>query len=70
MNAFLNSTAENWPALPYGDNLQFALKARYKIAGIPTLVVLRADGSLVCANGRYQIVAKSHLAFADWLSSS
>ncbi|KAH7970811.1 hypothetical protein HPB49_015809 [Dermacentor silvarum] len=67
MNAFLNSTDENWPALPYGDKLQFALKARYKIAGIPALVVLRADGSLVCANGRPDIMAKSHLAFRDWL---
>ncbi|XP_037528137.1 nucleoredoxin-like protein 2 [Rhipicephalus sanguineus] len=68
MIAFVKSSHENWPALPYGDPLQFTLKARYKISGIPTLVVLNARGGLVCTNGRSNIVAMSHEAFKEWLS--
>ncbi|XP_049514460.1 nucleoredoxin-like protein 2 [Dermacentor silvarum] len=59
---------ENWPSLPYGDALQPALRARYKVAGIPTLVVVKADGALVCANGRPDIQTKSLQAFKDWLT--
>nr|XP_050042345.1 nucleoredoxin-like protein 2 [Dermacentor andersoni] len=59
---------EDWPSLPYGDALQTALRARYKVAGIPTLVVVKADGALVCANGRADIQTKRSQAFKDWLS--
>ncbi|XP_037555881.2 nucleoredoxin-like protein 2 [Dermacentor silvarum] len=68
MLAYIKSDHEDWPTLPYGDGLQSALKARYKVSGIPTLVVLKADGALVCANGRPDVQTKSCRAFKDWLS--
>ncbi|XP_077499205.1 nucleoredoxin-like protein 2 [Amblyomma americanum] len=57
-----------WLTLPFGDNLQLTLKTRYKVAGIPTLVVLKADGALICANGRPDVQTKGSQAFKDWLT--
>ncbi|XP_077489556.1 nucleoredoxin-like protein 2 [Amblyomma americanum] len=57
-----------WLTVPYGDNLQSKLKARYKVAGVPTLVVLKADGALICANGRPDVQTKGFQAFKDWLT--
>ncbi|KAL3209287.1 hypothetical protein MRX96_009278 [Rhipicephalus microplus] len=43
-------------------------RARYKVAGIPTLVVVKADGALVSTNGRPDVQTKGYKAFKDWLS--
>lgn len=69
MMAYVRSTHGDWLTLPYGDQLQSVLKARYRVAVIPTLVVLKADGSLVAANGRPEVQNKSCQAFKDWLST-
>ncbi|XP_075731051.1 nucleoredoxin-like protein 2 [Rhipicephalus microplus] len=68
MSAYVKSDHEDWPALPYGDALQAGLRARYKVAGIPTLVVVKADGALVSTNGRPDVQTKGYKAFKDWLS--
>ncbi|XP_077523775.1 nucleoredoxin-like protein 2 isoform X2 [Amblyomma americanum] len=64
-----NAHHGGWLRVPYGDNLQGTLKARYKVAGIPTLVVLKGDGALICANGRADVQTKGCQAFKDWLTS-
>ncbi|XP_077533461.1 nucleoredoxin-like protein 2 [Haemaphysalis longicornis] len=69
MMNYVKSAHGDWFTLPYGDQLQSVLKARFRVAAIPTLVVLKADGSLVCANGRPAVQDKSGQAFKDWLST-
>ncbi|XP_077500609.1 nucleoredoxin-like protein 2 [Amblyomma americanum] len=69
MVEYVKTSHGDWLSLPYGDVLQSVLKARYKVAGIPTLVVIKTDGALVCANGRPDVQAKASQAFKDWLSS-
>ena len=42
-----------WPyALPHGSNLIKELSAKYKVQGIPTLVLLDQSGALITVDGR------------------
>jgi len=41
-----------WVALPFGDARIAALKTEHKVSGIPALVVLKPDGTVLNSNGR------------------
>jgi len=46
-----------WLALPYADrNLKNALSKKYKVRGIPTVVVVDSAGNLVTKNGRSAVM--------------
>ena len=57
-----------WLALPFEDRkAKAALSKKFKVQGIPTLVILDADGALVTTKGRARVSA-DHGADADPLS--
>merc|ERR1719502_1390860 len=45
-----------WTAIPYSDrDRKNALSKKFKVQGIPTLVILDSDGSLITTDGRTAI---------------
>jgi len=40
---------------------------KYNVGGIPTLVVLKGDGTLISANGRSDVEAKGPDTLKEWM---
>ena len=57
-----------WISLPYGDPKKEALTKEYGIIGIPHLVVLKPDGTVVVQNGRPDVQKKKLAAFEEWMT--
>merc|ERR1719350_885465 len=51
MMSYMKESHGDWYALEHG-NLKRELSEKYNVRGIPTLVVLKGDGTLISANGR------------------
>lgn len=64
--AFYTSMA--WMTIPYHDQARIkSLKAKYRITGIPTLVIVKMeDGNLVTVRGRKDIHDQGTKCIADW----
>ncbi|XP_065290205.1 nucleoredoxin-like protein 2 isoform X1 [Dermacentor albipictus] len=60
----------NWYAVEYGDPLRQELLVKYDVTGIPALVVVKKDGSVVNPDARVDVTTKGHQAFLDWLAFS
>jgi nucleoredoxin len=58
-----------WHAFPHGDSRIESLKAKYKVSGIPWLVVLDAEGNLVM-NEADTDVPQGMAAYQKWLKSA
>ena len=58
-----------WVALPYDQKKRDELKKEYKIIGIPHLVVLKPDGTVVVQNGRPDVQKKKVHAFHEWMTT-
>jgi len=56
-----------WLALPYADReLKAKLSKKYKVNGIPTLVILGPDGELITADGREAVMEDPTGAQLPW----
>ncbi len=55
-----------WAVLPFNEAKNQALKKEYGIIGIPHLVVLKPDGTVVVPNGRADVQKKKMQAFEEW----
>ncbi|XP_064479553.1 nucleoredoxin-like protein 2 [Ornithodoros turicata] len=66
MANYMRESHGDWLGLPYGDPLQPVIKQRYKVSGIPTLIVLKDNGTMLCRNGRPDVQSKGAAAFRDW----
>merc|ERR1712141_459329 len=60
------SSDRDWYALEHGSELKDELEELYEVEGIPTLVVLEADGSLITSNGRGTVQSKGPMAVEEW----
>jgi nucleoredoxin len=40
-----------WPALPWNDPRIKIVAKEFRVKGLPQLIVMKRDGSLLCANG-------------------
>ena len=67
-DAFERNYAEMpWLAIPYTDEARISsLKQRYGINGIPTLVILDPQGSLVTYEGRKDIMKDTAQCIKEW----
>jgi len=59
-----------WIALPFGDRRKNALSQRFQVAGIPTLIVLKKDGSVVSTTGRADVGNLGVRAYDKWAGGS
>jgi len=56
-----------WAAIPYGDPRNKALKSRFKITGIPILLLLNRDGSLAYGKARADVQNEGPPCFERWV---
>lgn len=55
-----------WLAIPFGDARKQLLSSHFEVEGIPTLVILTADGKVINANGRSAVGGDSEGAEFPW----
>ncbi|KAL3191822.1 hypothetical protein MRX96_059554 [Rhipicephalus microplus] len=65
---YMRASHGDWYALPFDDPLHGELTERFKVAGVPTLLVMTPDGTVVCPNGKKMVQERGVQAFRDWLS--
>jgi len=56
-----------WPAIPWNDPRIKAVAKEFRVKGLPQLIVLRRDGSLVSANAVQKITEEGPMAIEEWL---
>lgn len=58
----------NWLALELGSEAVFirSLSEKFSVSGIPAVVVIQSDGTVIDANARGQIQSRGPAAFAAW----
>lgn len=64
--SYMNECHGDWYALQFGSEKIRELKTKYNIKGIPTLVIVRKDGTLITENGRADIQSKGAKAYSVW----
>ena len=57
-----------WLAIPFAKVQEAGLGQKFAVRGIPALVVLKADGTVISANGRGDVMSKKAGAFDHWAS--
>jgi nucleoredoxin len=66
MMSYMKESHGDWYAFEHG-NLKKELSEKYNVRGIPTLVVLKGDGTLISANGRGDVQSKGPGALKEWM---
>jgi thioredoxin-related protein len=64
--AYMTEAKMKWPSVPYGSKSAAALKAKYQVRGIPTLVVLSPQGTTISATARNDVANSPSTALAGW----
>mmetsp|Transcript_971 Transcript_971/g.2375 ORF Transcript_971/g.2375 Transcript_971/m.2375 type:complete len:144 (-) Transcript_971:2157-2588(-) len=57
-----------WIAIPFGDPRIVELKQRFKITGIPVLMLINRDGSLAHGAARSDVMTEGPVCFSRWKS--
>ncbi|KAI9564079.1 hypothetical protein GHT06_007817 [Daphnia sinensis] len=55
MIQYMEESHADWLAIPWGTQLAAALKAKYGVTGIPCLVVVKKNGTVVTKDGRSDV---------------
>jgi len=63
---YMEETGMQWPAVPWRGTSAAALKDKFQVRGIPTLVILGPNGELVSADGRMDIERYGLDAIKHW----
>jgi len=58
MLSYMKESHGDWLATEHNSALTNSLKQKYEISGIPTLVVLKKDGSMITKDGRSHVMGK------------
>jgi len=67
MISYMKESHGDWLGVPWNSELANSLKQKYGVSGIPFLVVVKKDGSLVTKDGRSHVMSKSPAAaIKDW----
>ena len=69
MASYLREDHGNWLAFPFGDSKINELSTKYSVRGIPTLVVLDADGKTIDASARATVTKKGDEAIIQWMGA-
>ncbi len=56
-----------WKAIPFGDKHIADAALKFKVASIPTLIILKPDGTVVSDNAVADVKKNGPLAIDDWL---
>ncbi|XP_077500269.1 nucleoredoxin-like protein 2 [Amblyomma americanum] len=67
MIGYMRQSHGDWYAVKYGDPLQEELKTKYGISNIPALVAIKKDGSVISANGLWEVITHGSRALRAWV---
>lgn len=67
MHSYMKTYLMQWPAVAWESPTRIALKERYKISDIPTLIVIAPDGRVITTEGTKQIELMGDEALENWL---
>ena len=57
-----------WKSIPFGDARKGTLGQKHSVSGIPCLVIIKPDGTVISANARNDVQSKGPAAIAAWES--
>eukprot|EP00095_Tigriopus_kingsejongensis_P011284 maker-scaffold14_size734282-snap-gene-2.20 protein:Tk11284 transcript:maker-scaffold14_size734282-snap-gene-2.20-mRNA-1 annotation:"nucleoredoxin-like protein 2" len=66
MVSYMKESHGDWYALNHGDDVCRELKQHFAISGIPALIVLKKDGTVVTKDGRAHVQGKGPNAVKEW----
>jgi len=66
MKSYMQESHGDWLAATWGSPLVSTLKTKYGISGIPSLIVVRQDGTLITKDGRSDVHRKGAACFQEW----
>ena len=70
MHAYMTGYQMLWPAIAWDSPVRLALKERFKVSDIPTLIVIAPDGRLITTDGYKQIDNLGEAAMENWLKAA
>ncbi len=66
MYEYMQETKMDWLALPYGSPKKNTLSAKFSVSGIPTLVIIDAQGQTITRTGKQDVAGDNSKTFAKW----
>jgi len=66
MRQYMNESHGNWLAIPWGSQLAAMLKSKYNVSGIPALIVVKPDGTILSRDGRSDVHRKGTMVYQEW----
>ncbi|XP_013791809.1 nucleoredoxin-like protein 2 isoform X2 [Limulus polyphemus] len=66
MFQYMMESHGDWLAIPFQSGASSNVKAKYNITGIPALVIVKKDGTLISKNGRGEVQSLGPRAFQNW----
>ena len=70
MLSYMTESHGDWPAVEHKSAVSDSLKEKYEVRGIPTLVVVKKDGTLITKDGRSHIISLGpDKALKEWRRS-
>jgi len=67
---YMEKYGMKWYALPHGSDEANELKKKYGVRGIPSLVIVDAEGNTITKNGRGDVSGNPSGALASWQKKS
>ncbi len=67
---YMEKYGMKWYALPHGSDEANELKKKYEVRGIPSLVIVDAEGKTITKNGRSDVSGNPSGALASWQKKS
>jgi len=67
---YMEKYGMKWYALPHGSDEANELKKKYEVRGIPSLVIVDAEGNTITKNGRGDVSGNPSGALASWQKKS
>uniref|UniRef100_A0A1W7RA19 Nucleoredoxin-like protein 2 n=1 Tax=Hadrurus spadix TaxID=141984 RepID=A0A1W7RA19_9SCOR len=67
MYDYMKECHGDWLAVPFGSETIRDLKQKYSVTGIPTLVIVKKDGTLITKDGRSAVQSNGAQAYKSWV---
>jgi len=66
MEEYMKESHGDWLAVEYGSDLSKQLPMKFGVEGIPTLAIVKADGTILTDDGVSAVMEKGSDALKDW----
>ena len=67
---YMKGSNMKWYTMPHGSDAAKSLKKKYEVRGIPSLVIVSADGKTITKNGRGEVTSNAKGALKNWKKNS